>query len=158
MNNYSEAIEALNDLIQINHDRVEGYQKAVDDMKDSNNPMTATLFKQYLKDSNTNVEQLASYVSSMGGTPSTSTTLGGKLHRLWMDVKSTFAIHDKESALETCIFGDAAAIKSYEAAIADTTNGFSSEVMGTLNRHLMAIKAAHTANTAYEKTLEVVND
>ena len=157
MNNYSEAIEALNDLIQINHDRVEGYQRAIDEMKSSDNPTTAKLFEQYVKDSNTNVAQLSQHVSSLGGTPATSSTLGGKVHRMWMDIKSTFAVHDKESTLESCIFGDDAAIKSYKSAIADTTNNFSPSVMSTLNSHLWAIQATHAANVAYEKTLETVN-
>lgn len=157
MNNYSEAIEALNDLIQINNDRVAGYQRAIDEMTAANNSMTATIFEQYLKDSNTNISQLSSYVNSMGGTPATSSTLGGKVHRMWMDIKNTFAVHEKESTLESCIFGDEAAIKSYEAAIADTTNNFSTDVLATLNRHLLAIKVTHAANVAYEKTLEKIN-
>ena len=157
MTNYSESIEALNDLIQINHDRVAGYDRAVSEMKESDNLGTALIFEQYLKDSSTNINQLSQYVREMGGAPADSSTISGKVHRLWMDIKSTFATHDKESALESCIFGDSAAIKAYEAAIADTTNGFSSEILGTLNRHLIAIKLAHTANEAYEKTLEKFN-
>ena len=157
MNNYPEAIEALNDLIQINYDRVTGYERAIDEMKSSDNSMTAQLFEQYVKDSNTNIAQLSQHVSTLGGTPVTSSTLGGKVHRMWMDIKSTFAVHDKESTLESCIFGDDAAIKSYKAAIDDTTNNFSFDVMSTLNRHLWAIQATHAANVAYEKTLEIVN-
>lgn len=157
MNNYSEAVEALNDLIQINMDRVEGYQRAIDEMKEANNTITAALFQQYLNDSQTNISQLSEYVTRMGGTPDTTTTLGGKIHRAWMDIKNTFTFSEKESTLESCVFGDAAAIKSYEAALADTTNDFPSDVTGTLNRHLMAIKATHAANKAYEKTVQAIN-
>lgn len=157
MNNYSEAIEALNDLIQINNDRVEGYQRAIDEMKEANNTITSSLFERYMKDSQTNIVQLSEYITQMGGTPTDSTTFGGKLHRMWMDIKSTFAVHEKESTLLSCIFGDEAAIKAYQSALADPSNNLPTEVSGTLKRHLLTIEATHTANVAYEKTLEAIN-
>ena len=157
MNDYSEAIEALNDLIQINHDRVEGYQTAIEEMRKSNNTMTAALFEQYVKDSKNNISELSQYVSSMGGSPDHSTTIGGKIHRMWMDIKNTFSVHEKESALESCNFGDEAAIKAYESALADTSNNFSSDITSTLNGQLATIKATHFANVAYEKSVEAIN-
>ncbi len=155
--NNREGAEALNDLIQINYDRVKGYELALDEMREANNTVTSALFEQYAKDSRTNIDQLSEHVRMMGGTPADSTTLGGKVHRLWMDIKGTFAVHEKESALESCIFGDEAAVKSYEAALADTTNGFSGEVTAMLYKHVAAIKLALTANKAYEKTLEAIH-
>ena len=157
MNNHSEAIEALNDLIQVNFDRIEGYERAIVEMKESNNDITASLFEQYVKSSQNNVETLSEYVVEFGGTPADSPSLGGKVHRFWMEVRNTFAIHEKESILESCIFGDAAAIKFYEAALADTTNNFPIGVTTALNVQLLAIKATHAANVAYEKTLEAMH-
>ena len=154
---YSESIDALNDLIQINYDRVAGYERAVAEVKESKNPITTTVLDQYRQDSQRNITELSACVREMGGTPADSSTMSGKLHRLWMDVKSTFSVHDKESALESCIFGDSAAIKAYEAALADTSNGFSSDVTSKLNKQLVAIKVAETANKAYEKTLEMTH-
>ncbi len=115
------------------------------------------MFEQYANDSHTNISQLSEHVRMMGGTPADSTTLGGKLHRMWMDIKSTFAVHEKESALESCIFGDSAAIKSYEAALEDSTNAFTHDVKSTLSTQLAGIQIAQNANKAYEKTLEVLH-
>lgn len=56
--------------------------------------------------------------------------------------------------LESCIFGDSAAITAYEAAFADEDNDFTGELLDTLSKQLALIQAAHTANTAQEAALE----
>ena len=159
MSNYSEAIEAMNDLIQINNDRIAGYERAIEHIRASNDHSGLSSFQKYLDDSRQFIRDLTQEVQQMGGTPADSSTVGGKVHRFWMDIKNTFSSDEKvkESALESCVFGDDAAIKSYEAALADSTNGFSMAQTVLLNSQLASIRIARQANKIYERVEDAMN-
>src|SRR6186997_1140060 len=77
--------EVLNDLIQINNDRVEGYEKAANetDIKDVD---LRSLFSEFASDSRRYANELAKYVVTE---PAVGTTVRGKIYRVWMDVKAT---------------------------------------------------------------------
>ncbi len=154
--NYSETIEALNDLIQINHDRIAGYERAIANInKGRFSPVAAGVMQVYIKDSQNHVAELSQYVQKMGGTPANSSTVSGKLHRAWMDIKTTFSFNDKETILESCIFGDQAAITTYEAALADEAHHWVSDLKSVLTNQLRNISLACKANEGYEKALQV---
>jgi uncharacterized protein (TIGR02284 family) len=153
--NHSEAIEAINDLIQINYDRIAGYEKAISEMSSTNSSVTLAAFNEYLNDSRRNVSELSEFVRTLGGIPTDSSTISGKIHRVWMDIKNTFSsiAESKESALKSCIFGDKAAITAYEAALADETNKFSLAQHVVLKKQLATIQVAHAANEVHEKSI-----
>ena len=44
--------------------------------------------------------------------------ISGKIYRTWMDVKAAFARKERLSVLEACEFGEDAAQRAYEAALA----------------------------------------
>ena len=54
----------------------------------------------------------------MGGSVESGTTASGKIYRAWMDVKATFTGNDRKAILASCEFGEDAAQRAYEAAIA----------------------------------------
>ncbi len=110
-------IEVLNGLIEINHDRVNGYEKAIEETKDLDVDMKA-IFRNMANDSGKYASELSTLVAGLGGTPADGTTNSGKIYRVWMDIKTTFTGHDRESVLELCEFGEDAAQRAYEAAIA----------------------------------------
>jgi uncharacterized protein (TIGR02284 family) len=109
--------EVLNGLIEINNDRVNGYEKAVEETKDLDLDMKA-IFHSMANDSRKYGAELSSLVTRLGGTPADGTTNSGKVYRVWMDIKTTFTGHDRQSVLELCEFGEDAAQKAYKAAIA----------------------------------------
>jgi uncharacterized protein (TIGR02284 family) len=109
--------EVLNGLIEINNDRVNGYEKAIEETKDLDLELKA-LFNSMANDSRKYGSELSSLVSRLGGTPADGTTNSGKIYRVWMDIKTTFTGHDRQSVLELCEFGEDAAQKAYKAAIA----------------------------------------
>jgi len=109
--------EVLNGLIEINNDRVNGYEKAVEETRDLDLDMKA-IFHSMANDSRQYASELSNLVTRLGGTPADGTTNSGKAYRVWMDIKTTFTGHNRQSVLELCEFGEDAAQKAYKAAIA----------------------------------------
>lgn len=111
-----KVINILNDLIRINHDRVVGYEKAVEELKDGDADLK-TLFSRYASDSNQYAQELTQEVSRLGGDPAQGTTNSGKIYRVWMDLKSAIAGKDRKTILDNCEFGEDAAQKAYDLAL-----------------------------------------
>ena len=113
-----ESTGVLNDLILINNDRIEGYQKAKEELKEGNEDLKA-LFTAMIGESHTLKLALATEVSVMGEDIEEGTTNSGKIYRVWMDVKATFSGHDRKAVLENCEFGEDAAQKAYQMALGE---------------------------------------
>ncbi|TWW02267.1 ferritin-like domain-containing protein [Chitinophaga pinensis] len=104
-------LEALNDLVRINRDRVEGYRKAIDQTDDAD---LKALFQRMAEESNTYTEQLNKLLIENGEETQGHSTIYGKIYRTWMDVKATFSGHDRHSILSSCEYGESAAQRTYE--------------------------------------------
>lgn len=155
METNEKLIEVLNGLIEINNDRVNGYEKAIEETKDLDMDMRA-IFRSMANDSNTYSNELSALVSGFGGTPADGTTNSGKAYRVWMDIKSTFTGHDRQSVLELCEFGEDAAQKAYKAAIASDAE------MNADTRQLIAgqqakLKTSHDLIKKYRDIHKAVN-
>ena len=117
MNTDKKIIEALNDLIKINNDRIQGYQKAAENVEASDARLRS-LFYQISEESYDCRRELSERVIALGGEPAEdSTTAPGKIYRVWMDVKVTFAGNDTQSTLNACEYGEDAAQKAYKEAL-----------------------------------------
>ena len=90
MKTSQETIEILNDLIQINNDRIRGYERAIEELKDDNDDLK-TLFAVFIDQSRQNIMILGKEVQTFGGDMATGTTGSGKIYRAWMDVKAVFS-------------------------------------------------------------------
>ncbi len=115
--NNKETVEVLNDLIQINNDRIEGYHKAAEELKDADGDLKS-LFNNMASESSKYKQELTQHVSRLGGEPAKDTTVSGKIYRAWMDVKATFTGKDRGAVLASCEFGEDAAQKAYDMALA----------------------------------------
>jgi len=155
MTYHPDHIEALNDLIEINRDRAKGYERAVQDVTTVHLDSTLQSFQQYKKDSEDYIQKLSQHVRDMGGTPETSSSAGGAIHRAWIDIKTALSSHETESALGSCIYGDDAAIKAYESAMESDNRIVDQQIISTLNRQVSSIRSARHANIAYQEMLEV---
>lgn len=119
MQNNEELVEVLNDLIRINNDRIEGYEKAINETKDIDADLK-TLFRRMADQSRQNKAELVQEVQKRGGGADTnSTTNAGKIYRAWMSVKATFSGKDRKAVLAACEFGEDAAQKAYQEALED---------------------------------------
>ena len=117
MENNEKVIDVLNDLVQINNDRIRGYEKAIEDTKSEDSEYD-TLFEEMINQSNQYKHELIREINVLGGdADKNSTTNSGKIYRAWMDVKSAFQGKTEKSALELCEFGEDAAQKAYADAL-----------------------------------------
>jgi uncharacterized protein (TIGR02284 family) len=115
MERNEKVIGILNDLIQINNDRIVGYEKAIDELKDEDADLK-TLFHRYTQDSKEFATELTYEVTRLGGNPSDGTTNSGKIYRVWMDLKAAITGKDRQTILNNCEFGEDAAQKAYDMA------------------------------------------
>ncbi|OMP78666.1 MULTISPECIES: PA2169 family four-helix-bundle protein [unclassified Chitinophaga] len=111
-----ETIEILNDLVQINNDRIDGYEKALQELKQEDNDLKA-LFSSMISESHEIRLALGTEVNALGGDMETSTTTSGKIYRAWMDIKAVFTGHDRHTVLANCERGEDAAQRAYSSAL-----------------------------------------
>src|SRR3954462_4049906 len=111
----SEVTEILNDLIQINNDRIKGYERAIKELKEEDDDLK-TLFAVFIDQSRQNIMALGKEVQALGSDMARNTTVSGKIYRTWMDVKAVFTGNDRQHVLENCEFGEDAALKAYNSA------------------------------------------
>ncbi len=116
METTKETIEILQDLIQINNDRITGYERAIKELKDEDDDLK-TLFAGMIDESRQAKLALAEEVQVMGADVDKGTTASGKIYRAWMDVKAVFTGQNRKSVLENCHTGEHAALKAYTTAL-----------------------------------------
>lgn len=153
MENNEKTIEVLNDLIQINNDRADGFTKASDDLKDANIDLKAT-FDKLASDSRANVTELAGLVGRQGDNPDTGNTILGSLHRAWIDIKASFGGDDRHSILAECERGEDAIKKAYREALQE--NELGENVRTVLLKQQEGINASHDAIKALRDAHEAL--
>lgn len=151
-----ELVKVLNGLIEINNDRIVGYQKAIDESKDSQVDLIA-IFNKYIDDSRGYASELKQYVSKLGGEPeSDGTTNSGKFYRVWMDVKAAFSGHTRHSILANCEFGEDAAQKAYKEAL-ESDAEMSAEVRQLIAEQKAKLKEGHDTIKKYRDATAAVS-
>ena len=131
----------LNDLIRINHDRVTGYEKAIEELKDGDADLK-TLFQRYTMESRQYAQELTQEVKRLGGDPAEGTTNSGKIYRVWMDLKAAISGKDRKTILENCEFGEDAAQKAYDLAL-NADVDFESSIRDLVVRQKATLKVGH---------------
>jgi len=116
MKTNEKTYDVLNDLIQINNDRIEGYERAAKETASEDSDLRS-LFLSMASESRRYANELTRYVSQAGEEPADGTTGSGKIYRAWMDVKGTFTGKDRKAILASCEYGEDAAQKAYDEAL-----------------------------------------
>jgi uncharacterized protein (TIGR02284 family) len=154
MENNEELVSVLNDLIRINSDRIVGYERAAKESKDVDVDLIAT-FNQMADQSRKYKAELVQEVSRLGGDIATDTTVPGKVHRVWMELKAAITGKDRESILGSCHFGEDVAQKAYEAALeSDAT--MSTEIRQLITSQKSDLKTSHDLIKKYRDLHEKV--
>ena len=148
----NELTDLLNDLVRINGDRVEGYEKAAKELSGKNADLKI-LFEKNAKQSRQYYGDLSTLVVSQGGAPSSGTTNAGKVYRMWMDIRA--ALSDKEggSILASCEFGEDAAQRAYEKAL-ESDLQMPQQVKEVILAEKAALKTAHDEVKKYRDKFE----
>jgi uncharacterized protein (TIGR02284 family) len=131
-------VETLNDLIRINNDRVDGYNKAALQTADED---LRSLFTSLASQSSQFAAELKKHVRSEGEDPAEGTTVSGKIYRTWMDVKATFGGDDRKGILASCEFGEDAAQKAYKMALDD--DDLPADLRSLITEQKAVLKQAH---------------
>jgi uncharacterized protein (TIGR02284 family) len=111
-----DTANVLEDLIKINNDRIEGYEKALKDIK----PEDADLRMLFLKaiDQSRKIKMtLGNELQILGQAIPAGTSGSGSIHRAWLEVKATFSGHSRHAILASCEVGEDAVQKAYESAL-----------------------------------------
>ena len=140
MKSTKEIIGVLNDLIRINNDRVAGYEKAIENAKSIDIGLQ-TIFSKMKSESIKYTAELHNRVLQLGGEPTDSTTVSGKIYRAWMDVKATFTGKDRKSLLAACEYGEDAAQKAYQDALDE--QGLPADIIDLIAQQKTSLRQSH---------------
>ena len=135
-----KTIDALNKLITINNDRIEGYETA---SKETDETDLKSLFAHLMATSQKCKRELEAEVLVLAGEPSEGTKASGKFFRAWMDVKAALTGKDRKAILNSCEFGEDAAIKTYENVMEDDAKHFNSHLENLINVQFSLLLADH---------------
>jgi uncharacterized protein (TIGR02284 family) len=86
--------------------------------------------------------ELTAEVGRLGGDPATGTTASGKIYRAWMDVKATFTGKDRKAILASCEYGEDAAQRAYEDALASDAE-LPANIRQVITNQKAALKSSH---------------
>ncbi len=149
-------VDVLNGLIEINNDRIVGYEKAIDESKEGQADLVA-IFNKYIDDSRGYASELKQQVIDLGGDAETDgTTNSGKFYRVWMDVKAAFSGHTRHSILANCEFGEDAAQKAYKEAL-ESDAEMSADVRQLIAEQKAELKEGHDTIKKYRDAQAAVS-
>jgi uncharacterized protein (TIGR02284 family) len=109
-----EVISTLNDLIETSKDGEEGFRSCAEN---ASNPQLKTFFSNRAQSCTQAVVELQELVRAHGGNPESSSSLGGAVHRRWVDIKSMVTGKDDKAVLKECERGEDVAVASYRRAL-----------------------------------------
>jgi len=135
-----KSIDLLNSLIEINNDRVEGYETAANETEAAD---LKSLFAELKNTSVQNVGALRSAVTELGGTPEEGTRVTGKFFRAWMDVKAALTGNNRHQILSSCEFGEDKALEVYEDILANSPTALSGEQLSMIRSQQAALRDDH---------------
>jgi uncharacterized protein (TIGR02284 family) len=135
-----KTVSALNELIEINNDRVEGYETAAKETKDQD---LLTLFARLQSTSQNNLTALRGEVTRLGGKPEEGTRITGKFFRVWMDVKAALTGEDRQTVLNSCEFGEDKALETYEHVLTAHTAVLTAQQIEMIRQQFSALQAEH---------------
>ncbi len=136
-NSKENVIEKLNSLIEINNDRIDGYEKAAV----TENDELKSFFEEQAGASLRFRNELVDAVVTLDGRPAEGTTTSGKVYRAWMAFKTSLTGKDAQGILNSCEFGEDAALEAYEEVLSTTT--LSANLSSMIKRQHEAIEQAH---------------
>jgi len=148
--------EVLNDLIRINHDRIEGYEKAIEETKDKDVDLQA-VFHRMADESKQYASELKQKVQRTGGDVAEGTTVSGKIYRVWMDIKAAFTGKGRTSVLESCEYGEDAAQRAYDEALRSDAS-LPADIRQVIVNQKAALKQSHDTIKQYRDMHRAMKD
>jgi uncharacterized protein (TIGR02284 family) len=148
--------EILNDLVKINNDRISEYERAIAESTELDIDLKS-IFEEMIRQSSEHKAALSETILKEEGEVEDESTEAGKIYTAWMDIKSPFKENDRLSILTACEFGEDAAQRAYEAALAESclvdgeTRNLILEQQSSLKKSHDLIKKQRDAYKALQK-------
>jgi uncharacterized protein (TIGR02284 family) len=133
-----ETVTLINELIVINHDRIEGYERAA---KETEDPQLKSLFTHMADESRQFKNELVREVVNQGGSPAEGTTTSGKVYRAWMDIKAALSGKNRHAIIASCEFGEDAALETYEDVL--KSDNLVNECRNMITRQKSSLQKSH---------------
>ena len=109
-----EVVSVLKDLIETCQDGIEGFKTASESVE---NPTAKTLFLSRLPNIQRGMAELKAEVRRLGGDPDKSGTVGGAIHRGWINLKAAVTGKNEDAIINECERGEEHAAHVYEDAL-----------------------------------------
>src|SRR5690606_64235 len=141
METHKNIAASINQLIEINNERIEGYKKAIELLPEGDHFGLRGIFEDYRDQSIQFNADLKPLVATSGETPAEGTRTSGTEFRAWIDLKSAVAPHAVQSRLESCERGEDKFQKVYEEVLAN--GDLDADLRVIAQSHLDTESAAH---------------
>ena len=136
----NKSITALNNLIEINIDRGEGYAAAA---KETHEEDLKILFPQLQHTSLQCKEILCKEVERLGGLPADCTKITNGFYEIWIAIKKALTNKDRKELLKLCESAEQVAVKSYDQTLKSITDDITPDQLNILRLQHLLIKAEH---------------
>ncbi|PIF62735.1 PA2169 family four-helix-bundle protein [Flavobacterium sp. 11] len=138
--NKEKSIVVLNNLIEINNDRIQVYETATIVTEESD---LKNLFSEFQKTSEIFKSELVEEVQKMGGIPVDVIKKNNFFVKLWMNFKAKLVDKDREDILNTLEYKEFVAIKSYKETLTDNIDHLTVELLIILKSQQLLLTVHH---------------
>ncbi len=145
-----KTIDALNKLVEINNDRIEGYEKASENTEEKD---LKDLFSEFRRTSQKCLSELKSEITKLGVKATEETTISGEFFRAWMDVKSALAGKDRKAILNSCEYGEEQADETYQTVLDDESEHLNPQQQSMIKAQHKLLKADQSTVKSMQNTL-----
>jgi uncharacterized protein (TIGR02284 family) len=128
----------LNSLIETCRDGQEGFRTAAENAKSND---FKSLFTELAVQRQLFVGELRRLVAALGEEAQTTGSMGGAIHRGWMDLKAAITHGDQHAILTECERGEYAALDAYRHAL--VREELPDHILRAIERQFLAISKAH---------------
>lgn len=133
----NDVIAILNELIETSKDGEEGFRTSA---KNADDAKLKDFFLRRSKEVSASVRELQDMVRSLGGEPVNSTSIGGLLHRRWIDIKTALTSNDNLAVLNETERGEDAALAAYRKALEEE---LPADIRAVILRQIEGVKRNH---------------
>ena len=141
----------LNNLVEINNDRIVGYETAAKETDDSS---LKGLFTAMATERMAFKSELSGEVIQVGGKPTEGTRNSGKMYRIWMDIKAALTGKDRKAIINSCEFGEDAALEAYDDVLNSDTP-LPSRVRDMILKQKQKLQLSHTKIKSLRDTVKM---
>jgi uncharacterized protein (TIGR02284 family) len=114
MNKANDIVAVVHHLIERCKDGSKGFSSAAEDVAD---PQLKNMFRNFAVQRDSMITELQNELHKMGKSDAEAGSLGGKVHRAWIDLTSAFVSKDRRRILEECERGEDYAVAAYKTAL-----------------------------------------